>query len=55
MLLYWAAVFFIIALAAGILGFTSIARESSAVARILFFVFIILFLISAIMGTGYFA
>lgn len=36
-MLYWAAVFFIIAIVAGVLGFGGIAGAASSVAQILFF------------------
>lgn len=55
MLLYWTAIFFIIALIAGIFGFTKIAEGSADVAKILFFIFIILFILSLIAGAGFFA
>jgi uncharacterized membrane protein YtjA (UPF0391 family) len=50
MMLYWALVFFVIALIAGALGFGGIASASSGVAQILFFLFLVLFAISLIMG-----
>ena len=49
-MLYWAAVFFIIAIVAGMLGFTNIAVSATEIARILFFIFIVLFLISLVFG-----
>jgi uncharacterized membrane protein YtjA (UPF0391 family) len=51
-MLYWAAVFFIIALVAGVLGFTGIAFASADIARILFFVFLVLFLVSLVSHAG---
>ena len=45
-MLYWAAVFFIIAVMAGIFGFGGFAAASSSIAQILFFVFIVGFVIS---------
>ena len=48
-MLRWALGFFIIALIAGVLGFTGIAIAAAGMARILFFIFLILFLIS-VMG-----
>ena len=42
-MLYWAAVFFIIAIVAGFLGFGGIAVASSQIAQILFFIFLVLF------------
>jgi uncharacterized membrane protein YtjA (UPF0391 family) len=42
--------FLLIALAAAILGFTSIAGAASSIAQVLFFVFLVLFVISLLMG-----
>ncbi|HJS32297.1 MAG TPA: DUF1328 domain-containing protein [Alphaproteobacteria bacterium] len=42
-MLYWAAVFFIIAIVAGFLGFGGIAVASSQIAQVLFFIFLVLF------------
>jgi uncharacterized membrane protein YtjA (UPF0391 family) len=47
-MLYWAAVFFIIALVAGLLGFTGISIATAEIAKLLFFVFLVLFLVSLI-------
>jgi len=49
-MLHYAIVFFIIALAAAVLGFGGIAGAAAGIAKILFFVFIVLFAISFIMG-----
>ena len=49
-MLHYAAVFFVIALVAGLLGFTGIAAGAVEIAKILFFVFVVLFLASAIVG-----
>lgn len=45
-----AVVFLVIALFAALFGFTSVAGTAYEGARILFFVFLILFVVSAIMG-----
>ena len=45
-MLRWALMFFIVALIAGVLGFGGIAIAAAGMARILFFIFIILFLVS---------
>ena len=50
-MLYWAAVFFVIALVAAIFGFGGIAGGAMDIARILFFVFLILFIVSLLTGT----
>jgi uncharacterized membrane protein YtjA (UPF0391 family) len=49
-MLYWAAVFFVIALIAAVLGFGGIAAGAAGVAKILFFVFLILGALSLIFG-----
>ena len=48
-MLSWALTFLVVALIAGLLGFTSIAGAAMGVAKILFFVFLVLFLVSAVM------
>lgn len=48
-MLSWALVFLVVALIAGVLGFTSIAGAAVGIAKILFFVFLVLFVVSAIM------
>jgi uncharacterized membrane protein YtjA (UPF0391 family) len=50
-MLYWAAVFFVIALAAAVFGFGGIAAGAAGVAKVLFFVFIVLTLVSLV-GSG---
>jgi uncharacterized membrane protein YtjA (UPF0391 family) len=52
-MLRWAASFFIIAIIAAIFGFGDIAAAATGVARILFYVFLILFLISLISGLSF--
>jgi len=49
-MLYWAAVFFIIAIIAAFFGFGGIAAGAAGVAKILFIVFIVLFVLSLIFG-----
>lgn len=48
-MLNWALAFLIIALIAAVLGFGGVAAVSVDIAKILFFVFIVLFLIAAVM------
>lgn len=47
-MLRWALAFFIFALVAAVFGFTGLALEAAYVAKILFFIFLILFLVSLI-------
>ena len=49
-MLRWAAGFFIIAIIAAIFGFGGISSGAEDIARVLFFVFLIVFVISTIMG-----
>lgn len=49
-MLSWVVTFLIIALVAGLLGFGGIAGASIEIAKIVFFVAIVLFLISAVVG-----
>lgn len=46
----WVVTFLIIALIAGVLGFGGVAGASIEIAKIIFFVAIVLFLISAVVG-----
>ena len=48
-MLGWALTFLVVALIAALLGFTSIAGTAMGVAKILFFVFLVLFLVSIVM------
>jgi uncharacterized membrane protein YtjA (UPF0391 family) len=45
-MLYWTLIFLIVALVAGLLGFGAIAFAAAGVAKILFFIFLVLFLVS---------
>jgi uncharacterized membrane protein YtjA (UPF0391 family) len=49
-LIYWAVVFLIIAIVAGLFGFGGVAGTAMAGARILFWVAIVLLLISLVFG-----
>jgi uncharacterized membrane protein YtjA (UPF0391 family) len=49
-MLRYAVVFLIIALVAGLLGFTGIAAGAVQIAKVLFFVFLLLFVASLIVG-----
>jgi uncharacterized membrane protein YtjA (UPF0391 family) len=46
--LYWAITFFIIALAAALLGFTGISAGIAAIGKTFFFVFLVLFVVSLV-------
>ena len=49
-MLSWVVTFLVIALIAGILGFGGIAGASIEIAKIIFFIAIVLFLVSAVIG-----
>jgi uncharacterized membrane protein YtjA (UPF0391 family) len=49
-MLYYAALFFVIALVAALFGFGGIAAGAAEIAKILFFVFLVLFVVSLIAG-----
>jgi uncharacterized membrane protein YtjA (UPF0391 family) len=51
-MLYWAVVFFVVAMVAALLGFSGIAVAFAGVAKILFVVFLVLFLVSLITHLG---
>ena len=46
----WVVTFLIVALIAGILGFGGVAGASIEIAKIIFFIAVVLFLISAVIG-----
>jgi len=47
-MLYWAFTFFVVALLAAILGFGGLAVAAAGIAKILFFIFLVLFLVSLV-------
>ena len=47
-MLRWAIAFLVLALVAGVLGFTGIAGESLYIARVLFFIFLVVFVVGLI-------
>lgn len=49
-MLYWSAAFFIVAIIAGAFGFFGIASAAEGIAKILFFLFAVLFVFSLITG-----
>jgi uncharacterized membrane protein YtjA (UPF0391 family) len=50
MLLKWAVIFFVISLIAAVFGFTGIAAGAAEVAKILFYLFLAIFVILLIAG-----
>jgi uncharacterized membrane protein YtjA (UPF0391 family) len=49
-MLYWALVFLLVSLVAALFGFGGISAAAADIARVLFFVFIVLFLLSLVFG-----
>jgi uncharacterized membrane protein YtjA (UPF0391 family) len=49
-MLRWSLIFLVIALVAALFGFTNIAAGAASIAKILFFVFLVLFVIALIGG-----
>ena len=49
-MLKWAFIFLVIGLIAGLLGFTGIAGTSIAIAKTLFFIFLVIFLVLLVLG-----
>jgi len=52
-MLYWAMMFLVIALVAALFGFGGIASSATGIAQILFFVFLVMFIVSLVMGGGW--
>lgn len=51
-LLRWTLIFLVIALVAAVFGFGGVAASFATIGKILFFVFIVLFVISLFFGRG---
>jgi uncharacterized membrane protein YtjA (UPF0391 family) len=51
-MLSWVVTFLIIALIAGVLGFGGIAGASVEIAKVIFFIAVVLFLVSAVVGVA---
>jgi uncharacterized membrane protein YtjA (UPF0391 family) len=49
-MLRWALAFFVLALVAALFGFGGLAATSAGIARTLFYVFLIVFLVSLVFG-----
>jgi uncharacterized membrane protein YtjA (UPF0391 family) len=47
-MLRWALIFFIVALLAAVFGFSGIALAAAGIAKILFYIFLVLFLVSLV-------
>ena len=53
-MLTWAVIFFVIAIVAGVFGFGGISAAATDMARILFFIFLVLFFVTLIFGNRIF-
>lgn len=49
-MLYWTLVFLVVAMVAAVFGFTGIYVAAAEIARILFFIFLVLFIVSLVAG-----
>lgn len=49
-MLRWAAIFFVIAIVAGFLGFFGLENTAAGIAKILFFAFLIIAVVSLLVG-----
>ena len=49
-MLYWALVFLVVALVAALFGFGGIAAQFAVIGKVLFVVFLVLFLVSLLTG-----
>lgn len=54
-MLYWAAVFFVVSVVAGVFGFTKISAGAAGIAKVFFGIFVLLFLVTLIVGILLFA
>ena len=51
-MLGWVVTFLIVALVAGVLGFGGVAGASIEIAKIIFFIAVVLFVVSAVVGVA---
>lgn len=50
-MLYWTLLFLVVALIAGVLGFGLAASAATGIARVLFFIFLVMFAVSLMSGS----
>ena len=50
-MLRWALLFLVVALISALFGFTEVAGTSIIAAKVLFFVFLVMFVVSLVLGT----
>ena len=51
-MLYWTLIFLVIAIMAGLLGFGAVAFAAAGIAKILFFLFLVAFVVSLALHVG---
>ncbi|MCX9155600.1 DUF1328 domain-containing protein [Niveibacterium sp. 24ML] len=51
-MLRWALIFFLVSIVAAVFGFTGVAAGTAEIARILFYVFIVIFVVTLLFGLG---
>jgi uncharacterized membrane protein YtjA (UPF0391 family) len=49
-MLEWAIIFLVIALVAGALGFTGVARGAATIAKVIFFIFLAIFVLMLVLA-----
>ncbi len=49
-MLRWAAIFFVIAIVAGVMGFWGLESSAAGIAKVLFFAFLVMALVSVVFG-----
>ena len=49
-MLKWAIIFFLICVVAGFFGFTDVAAGARSISRVLFFIFLVIFLVILVFG-----
>lgn len=53
-MLRWSIIFFVIAIVAALFGFGGIAEGAAAIAKILFYIFAVLFVLALVLGVSIF-
>jgi uncharacterized membrane protein YtjA (UPF0391 family) len=54
MMLKWSVIFLVIAIIAALLGFTGIAAGAATIAKFIFGIFLVLFLVTLLLGSSFF-
>lgn len=49
-ILKWALIFFVVSLVAALFGFTDISAASADIARVLFYIFLVIFVVLLVLG-----